>query len=59
MLLSLIKIGTYNSIKTDKNHPPSLYKNSFTILYQETKCTLTDYNLFLFNLGVPWCARYR
>ena len=57
--LSLFQVGIYNSVKTKKNQPFSLYKKYSRPSYKETLCKLTDYDLFLYELGLPWCANYK
>ena len=55
LLLSLCQVGTYNSMKTNKNQETRSSLQS----YKKIKCKLTDYNFFLHKLVVPWCARYK
>ena len=52
----IIHASIYNNVRTNKNQPPGLHEKLSTI-FEETKCKLTDFNLFLYKLGVPWCAR--
>ena len=58
-LLSSFQFGIYNSIKTNKNQPSSLYKKWPSPSYKETLSKSTDYDPFLYELGVPWCANYK
>ena len=58
-LLFLFQVGIYNTIKTNKNQPSSLYKKQPKPSYKETLSKSTDYDPFLYELGVPWCANYK
>ena len=57
-LLSLFQVGIKNSIKTNKKQPSSSCKKQPRPSHKEI-CKLTDYDLFLYELGIPWCANYK